>query len=152
MNGSAADPLLELPAWQAILAGKAELFADLVPGAAIGLVPRFVRGADGATRASAQPSVPSTGMLVWERQNGGMTACSRSFSGISNAAVDALLFVERDALREVLQHAEPLSEMKRQIRKGRILLMVMRTKNELRSRGFEEVFEALGLPFMGACR
>jgi hypothetical protein len=81
-----------------------------------------------------------------------MTACSRGFTGISSAAVDALLFVEREALREVLQHGDPLGEMKRQIRKGRILLMVLRTKNELRERGFEEVFEALGLPFMGACR
>lgn len=152
MSGSAADPLLELPAWQAILGRQAELFAELVPGAAIGLVPRFVRTADGTKRASALPTVPSTGMLVWERGKTGMKAVVRNFTGISSAAVDALLFVEREALRAVLQHADPLGEMKRQIRAGRILLMVLRTRNELRERGFEEVFEALGLPFMGACR
>jgi hypothetical protein len=152
MSGCAADPLLELPAWQAILARQAALFGELVPGAAIGLVPRFVRGADGAKRANAMPSVPSTGMLVWERDASGMTARVREFTGLGSAAVDTLLFVEREALRAVLQHADPLGEMKRQIRGGRILLMVLRTRSELRERGFEEVFESLGLPFIGACR
>jgi hypothetical protein len=33
-----------------------------------------------------------------------------------------------------------------------MLVMVMRSRNELRERGWREFFEALGLPFQGTCR
>jgi hypothetical protein len=152
MQASAADPLLDLPAWQAILEREARLFAELAPGAAIGLVPRFVRGADGAARASAMPSVPATQMLVWERGGAAMRAQLSDYSGIASAPVDVLFFVEREALRAVLAHPEPMGEMTRSIRTGRILLMVLRTREQLSARGFEALFDALGLPFIGACR
>ncbi|MDA8108020.1 MAG: hypothetical protein M0015_05240 [Betaproteobacteria bacterium] len=152
--GVAADALLDLPAWQAILDREAGVFAELAPGASVGFVPRRVAGPDGALRSSAMPSVAPLEMLAWERDAGGMTACLRSYRGLADAGCDVLFFCERGALEAVLARAgsDALGEMKRRIRAGAILLMVLRTRGELRARGYEDFLESLGLPFMGACR
>ena len=65
-----------------------------------------------------------------------------------------LLFLAGDcALEAVLARAEhPLGEMKRQLRAARVQFFVFRTKHELRDLGYEDFVEALGLPFLGACR
>jgi len=98
--------------------------------------------------------VPSVEMLAWERGACGMRACTRSYRGLADASCDVLFFFERDALESVLARAHdgPLGELKRRIRAGRILLMVLRTRQALRERGYDDLLESLGLPFMGACR
>lgn len=150
----AADALLELPAWQAILDRDAAVFSGLAPGARAGFVPRQVPGPDGALRATAMPSVPPLEMLAWERRASAMTACLREYRGLADAACDLLFFYRRDALEAILARAsdDPLGEMKRRMRAGGILLMVLRTRGELRARGYEEFLESLGLAYMGACR
>ncbi len=144
----------DLPAWQAILDREAAVFAELAPGASVAFVPRHATGPDGAPRPSAMPSVPPFEMLAWERGVDAMTARTRSYRGLAGVACDVLFFFERDALEAVLARADddPFGEMKRRIRAGRVLLMVLRTREELRALGYEDFLESLGLPFMGACR
>ncbi|HVC12988.1 MAG TPA: hypothetical protein VNE59_15200 [Burkholderiales bacterium] len=150
----ATDALLDLPAWQAILDREAAVFTELAPGASVAFVPRHAAGPDGVLRPSAMPSVAPLEVLAWERGADAMTAYARSYRGLAAAACDVLFFFERDALEAVLARADdgPFGEMKRRIRAGRILLMVLRTREELRARGYEDFLESLGLPFMGACR
>ena len=151
---AAVDALLDLPAWQAILDRETRVFAELEPGARVGFVPRRVPGPDGSLRSSAMPSVPPLEVLAWERGADAMSACRRGYRGLADAACDLLFFYERSALVAVLSRADddPFGEMKRRIRAGGILLMVLRTRQELRARGYEDFLESLGLPFMGACR
>jgi hypothetical protein len=74
------------------------------------------------------------------------------FSGLAQLASDLLLIAEDGALDAALAHARPLSELKRLLRRNQVLFMVLRTRDELRDRGWTEFLEALGLPFLGTCR
>lgn len=153
--GTVADACSDLPAWQAILDRESGVFAALTCGARVGFVPRRAPGPDGEPRSSAMPSVdPPLEMLAFERDEDRMTACVGSYRGLAESGCDVLFFHEPGALEAVLAAANdaPFSEMKRRIRAGRILLMVLRTRRELRERGYEDFLESLGLPFMGACR
>lgn len=150
----AAVTAFDLPMWQAILEHEASAFSGFVPGASMGFVPRHTLGPNGKPRSSAMPRVPALEMLVWERGSVHMTACQRSYRGLVDCACDVLFFFERDALEAVLSraHDDPFGELKRRICAGNLLLMVLRTRQALRERGYEDFLESLGLPFMGACR
>jgi hypothetical protein len=151
---AACAPLAELGGWQAILDRHAELFASLVPDAALGIVPRYIVGPEGARRAAAMPETPPVDMLVLERRASGMCARTGVYRGLKQAGVDVLFFAEAAALEAVLARApdNPFGEMKRCIRGGRIQLMVMHERRRLRELGYEDFMESLGLPFLGACR
>jgi hypothetical protein len=142
-----------VPAWQRLVDGYAPLFAPLADGAGIGLVPRFFADASGARRAAAMPSTPPLPMLEWRMRDGRMRAQPATYRGLDGVAVDLLFLAGDGALEAVLARAEhPLGEMKRQLRAARIQFFVLRTKRELADLGYEDFVEALGLPFLGACR
>jgi hypothetical protein len=149
----AAGALEDLAAWQALLEGYALLFEPLARGAALGLAPRFFLEPNGTRRAAAMPSTPPLPMLEWRRREQGMRAQAGSYRGLVGLDVDLLFLAADGALEAVLARAEhPLGEMKRQLRAARIQFFVLRTKRELAERGWEDFVEALGLPFLGACR
>lgn len=143
----------DVSAWQRLVDGYAPLFAPLADGAGIGLVPRFFAGANGALRAAAMPSTPTLPMLEWRKRDGHMCAQAAAYRGLERLGVDLLFLAGDGALEAVLARAEhPLGEMKRQLRAARIQFFVLRTKRELAELGYEDFVEALGLPFLGACR
>ena len=47
---------------------------------------------------------------------------------------------------------DPLSTIKKMIRRGSILFFVMKTKYQLQDAGYEDFLDTLGLAFLGACR
>jgi hypothetical protein len=142
-----------LPAWQRLVDGYAPLFAPLADGAGIGLAPRFFADASGARRAAAMPTTPPLPMLEWRMRDGCLRAQSATYRGLDGVGVDLLFLAGDGALEAVLARAEhPLGEMKRQLRAARIQFFVLRTKRELADLGYEDFVEALGLPFLGACR
>jgi hypothetical protein len=96
--------------------------------------------------------VDSVPMLLWLREPEGMKVRSGEFRGLKTLDSDVLLFADDGALDVALAHQFPLSELKRQLRTGRVLFMVMRMRDALRERGWTDFFEALGLPFQGSCR
>jgi hypothetical protein len=116
-------------------------------------VQRYFVDAEGARRSAAMPSTPALPMLEWRKRDGRLLAQAGTYRGLDGLGVD-LLFVAGDgALEAVLARDEhPLGEMKRQLRAARIQFFVFRTKRELRDLGYEDFVEALGLPFLGACR
>jgi hypothetical protein len=149
----AAGALQDLAAWQRLLDGYAPLFEPLARGAALGLAPRFFADASGARRAAAMPSTPPLPMLEWRRRDATMRAQPGSYRGLGALDVDLLFLAGDGALEAVLAREEhPLGEMKRQLRAARIQFFVLRTRRELAERGWEDFVEALGLPFLGACR
>lgn len=149
----AVAALEDLAAWQRLIDGYAPLFEPLATGAAIGLVPRFFADADGGRRSAAMPSTPTLPMLEWRKGDGRMLALPGSYAGLEGLGVDLLFLAGDGALEAVLARSEhPLGEMKRQLRAARIQFFVFRTKHELRDLGYEDFVEALGLPFLGACR
>jgi hypothetical protein len=82
-----------------------------------------------------------------------MRAEAGTYRGLADVGVDVLFLADAGALEAVLAREEhPLGEMKRQLRASRIQFFVFRTKQELRDLGYEDFVEALGLPFLGACR
>lgn len=142
-------------AWQAMLDRHASLFSELVPGSAVGFVPRAGSGIHPGKHVAGVMSAGGEGqMLTWTMAAGGMRAAVRSYSGFQDARVDLLLVADEaglEAMREAL-HGETLSTIKRQIRKGNIMFFVMKTKYELQDAGYEDFLDSLGLAFLGACR
>ncbi len=143
----------DVAAWQRLIDGYAPLFEALADGAAVGIVPRFFTDTGGARRAAAMPSTPPLPMLVWRKRDGRMRAQTAAYRGLDAPGVDLLFLAGDGALEAVLARGEhPLGEMKRQLRAARIQFFVFRTKRELADLGYEDFVEALGLPFLGACR
>lgn len=147
------DAIGDLAAWQRVIDGYAPLFEPLADGAAAGIVPRFFADGCGARRAAAMPSTPPLPMLEWRKREGRMLARPAAYRGLEGLGVDLLFLAADGALEAVLARDEhPLGEMKRQLRAARIQIFVFRTKRELADLGYEDFVEALGLPFLGACR
>jgi hypothetical protein len=138
--------------WQRVLDRHAELFAETTEGASVAIVPRFARGADGRQRPTVMPVSEPLPMLLWLREPGAMLVRDAEFRGLKGLVSDLLLIAGEGALDEALAHERPFSELKRQLRSGRMLFMVMRTRDELRERGWSDFIESLGLPFLGTCR
>lgn len=148
-----AAAIEDVRAWQRLIDDYAALFASLAEGAGVGLAPRFFADAAGARRAAAMPSTPPLPMLEWRKRDGQMHARAGTYRGLDGLGVDLLFLAGDGALEAVLACAEhPLGEMKRQLRAARIQFFVLRTKRELADLGYEDFVEALGLPFLGACR
>ncbi len=132
--------------WQQVLEQHAALFAEVQPGASIALAP------GSPPRANVKQVREAVPMQLWLRGPDRMAVVDGEYRGLKALAADVLLLPEEGALDAALAHDEPLSELKRQLRDGRMLVMVMRSRKELRELGWSDFFEALGLPFQGSCR
>jgi hypothetical protein len=141
--------------WQAMLERHAPLFSELVPGSAVGFVPRAGSGIHPGKHVAGVMNAGGEGeMLTWAMEGESMRAGVRRYSGFQDARVDLLFVADEaglEAMREAL-HGETLSIIKRQIRKGTIMFFVMKTKFELQDAGYEDFLDSLGLAFLGACR
>ncbi len=155
MNETETGVFGAVHAWQAMLDRHAPLFSELLPGSAVGFVPRAGSGIHPGKHVAGVMNADGAGqMLTWVMEGERMRAGLRDYSGFQDARVDLLLVADEAALqamREALE-GETLSIIKRQIRKGAIMFFVMRTKYELQDAGYEELLDSLGLAFLGACR
>jgi hypothetical protein len=131
-----------ISACQSVLDKHADLFTELSDGASVAIVPRRV----------VAPACAAAPMLLWVREPGGMTARAGEFSGYKSLASDLLLITNDGALEAALARDESLAEVKRQLRAGSMMFMVLRRKDELREHGWEDFLEWLGMPFLGTCR
>ena len=145
----------EVRAWQAMLERHAPLFSELLPGSAVGFVPRAGSGIHPGKHVAGVINAGGAGqMLTWVMDGEHMCAKLRQYSGFQDARVDLLFVADEsglEAMREALE-GETLSIIKRQIRKGAIMFFVMKTKYELQDAGYEDFLDSLGLAFLGACR
>ena len=145
----------QLDDWQAMLDRHGDLFADMVPGSSVAIVPREGSGIQPGKHVAGLMAAEGAGdMLRWEVTTEGVRAALVPYRGFQEARVD-LLFVAEEAALEKLRNGigdETLPLMKRQIRAGGIMFFVMRTKYELQDAGYEEFLDSLGLAFLGACR
>jgi hypothetical protein len=145
----------EVGDWQAMLDRHAPLFSELLPGSAVGFVPRAGSGIHPGKHVAGVINAGGEGeMLTWAMEGEHMRAGLRHYSGFQDARVD-LLFVADEAGLQAMREAvggEALTIIKRQIRKGAIMFFVMKTKFQLQDAGYEEFLDSLGLAFLGACR
>lgn len=145
----------ELADWQTMLDRHGELFADMVPGSSVAVVPREGSGIQPGKHVAGLKAAGGSGdMLRWEVTADGMHAEIVPYRGFQEAKVDLLFVAEAEALDKLRGNIgdETLPLMKRQIRAGSIMFFVMRTKYELQDAGYEEFLDSLGLAFLGACR
>lgn len=138
--------------WQPVLDAHVGLFEPLVSGASVALVPRWRMDAQGQRRANVMPKTDPLPMQLWLREPQAMRVRDGVFTGLASLASDVLFIAEDGALEAAVAHERPLSELKRLLRRNRVLFMVLRTRDELRERGWTDFLEALGLPFLGTCR
>jgi len=125
-------------AWRAAAEGHDDLFAPLDPGARIGLLAR---------------SAPSH-LLVWEAGERGIDAWVAPFAGYSATAADIVLAADDESLAAV-RAAEDVAlfeVLRAGIRSGHIVCYMLERRCRLEERGFDELLDALGFAFMGACR
>ncbi len=132
------DRLPSPEAWLAAAVHHGELFAPLDPGVRIALLAR---------------SSP-TQMLVWEAGNPGINVRLEAFAGFAASAADIVLAADHQSLLEVRSAVTGrLFEVLRAgIRSGHVVCYVLKRRCVLEERGLDELLEALGFAFMGACR
>lgn len=137
-RGAESDALPTPDDWLAAAARHDELFAPLDRGVRIALVAR---------------SAPSW-MLVWEAGDAGVDARLEPFTGYAASAADIVLAADDESLSEVRTAAAArLFEVLRAgIRSGRVVCYMLRRRCVLEERGLDELLDALGFAFMGACR
>jgi hypothetical protein len=156
MSPQAPALFSDLPAWQAMLDRHQGLFADMLPGSRIGILPRSAtRLLPGRHRAGLDEiELPEGGMLAWETGEQGMRAGVRTCLRFEDAQVDLLLVPDDAALETILGNlgGDALAVMKRMIRQGNMLFFVLKAKHELQEAGYEDFLDSLGLAFLGACR
>jgi len=151
------DTFGDLAPWQSMLDRCSELFDDMLPGAAVGFVPRSGSGIQPGKHVAGLAASSANGdvaMMKWTADGGGMQASLLPYPGYTGSGVD-LLFVADDDAIATMQSAlggDALSAIKRLIRQGSIMFFVLRTKFELQDAGYEEFLDTLGLAFLGACR
>jgi hypothetical protein len=143
LNAAAdADPastaLPTADAWRLAAKCHNDLFAPLDQGARIGLLAR---------------SAP-TRVLVWEAGDRGIDAWIEPFAGYSATAADIVLAADDESLAEVRAagDGELFQVLRAGIRSGHIVCYMLKRRCVLEERGFDEVLDALGFAFMGACR
>jgi hypothetical protein len=125
-------------AWRGAARRHGELFAPLDAGARIGLVAR------------AEPST----MLLWEAADAGVEARMAPFVGYGVCGADMLFSADAEALERIgaAVGGELFPVLRAEIRRGALVCYLLRRRCELEERGFDELLEALGFAFMGACR
>ncbi len=138
MTSLAAVALPSPDAWRAAAKRHAELFDTLDAGARIGLIAR---------------SAPHA-MLLWQAGDDGIEARTEPFAGYSASGADIVLAADDEALTAIAQFVdgELFETLRAGIRTGSIVCYVLRRRCQLEERGFDELLDALGYAFMGACR
>jgi len=144
MAGMPEQELLQLDVagWQALLDRHRPLFAGLLAGSRIGLLPE------------EDFETPAAMMVVWEATGLGMVATYRPFPGFDTVDVDLLFIPSNETLRGLHDrtNASPFADMKRKVRRRETLLYVVKPRARLLELGYEEFLDSLGLTFVGACR
>lgn len=140
MTGIAlAAPLPAVDAWAAAAQQFAELFDPLDAGARIALIAR---------------SAPAA-MLLWEvGTDGRLQARAEPFTGYSASGADIALAADDEALADICgaDNARLFEVLRAGIRSGHTVCYMLRRRCVLEERGFDELLDALGFAFMGACR
>jgi hypothetical protein len=138
LRGDAPGALPEPDDWLAAAARHDELFAPLDRGVRIALVAR---------------SAPER-MLVWEAGDAGVDARIEPFAGYAASAADIVLAADDESLSDVRSAAAGrLFEVLRAgIRSGHVVCYMLKRRCVLEERGLDELLDALGFAFMGACR
>jgi len=130
--------LPDVAAWNAAAVRHNELFAALTPGARVGLVAREA----------------PVSMLLWEAGDAGVQARIAPFPGFFDSGADILLSADAAALTAIRDAVDGqlFYVLRSGIRSGDIICYMLSRRCELEVQGFEELLDALGFAFMGACR
>jgi hypothetical protein len=134
----AVDRLPSSEAWLAAAAHHGELFEQLCTGVRIALLDR------------AAP----TQMLVWEVGKRGVDVRIEPFADYATSGADIVLAADDESLIAVRSgDAGRLFEVLRAgVRSGHIVCYMLKRRCVLEERGLEDMLDALGFAFMGACR
>jgi hypothetical protein len=136
--GPATAKLPHAEAWSAAAARHAEFFVPLDAGARVGLLAR---------------SDP-TQILLWEATDAGTRAHIEPFLSYAETRADIVLAADDAALATIRATLDgPLFEtLRAAVRSGHLVCYLLRRRCVLEERGFDEMLDALGFAFMGACR
>ncbi len=143
--------------WQAALGAQAALFAPLRDGARMGYVAQPGFAPAGRRRAGLDAAAArhvGAPMLAFVAAGGRVTVGIERFAGFEAAGLDVVFVADDEAQGELAASdaASLLRALKRLIRRGNVLFFVLRPRHELQDAGYEDFLEALGIPFLGACR
>jgi hypothetical protein len=134
----AIDRLPSPEAWLSAAAHHGELFAQLDSGVRIALLAR------------AAP----TQMLVWEVGDSGVDARIQPFAGYAASGADIVLAADDESLIAVrsAKAGRMFEVLRAGVRSGHIVCYMLKRRCVLEERGLEDLLDALGFAFMGACR
>jgi hypothetical protein len=136
--GPAGGGLPRAEAWRAAAERHADFFAPLEAGARVGLLAR---------------SDP-TQILLWEATGAGTRVRIEPFVGYAKTPADIVLAADDEAMATIRSTLDgPLFDTLRgAVRSGHLVCYLLQRRCVLEERGFEELLDALGFAFMGACR
>lgn len=93
-------------------------------------------------------------MLFWEASDAGIQARAANYPGFFDSGADILLCADAEAMAAI--HAavdgQLFPVLRAGIRSGGIICYMLSRRCELEVQGFEDLLDALGFAFMGACR
>lgn len=135
------DTLLEAGPWQEHLNRLGEVFKKIGDGGCIGILPK------------GEPEAGESRMIMLTVRGGRVTIDSPPFRGFRECGADLLFVADPHSLAKI--HGElardPLAELKRQIRFGGVVFFVLKARDDLIEMGFEDLIEAVGIPWIGTC-
>jgi hypothetical protein len=93
-------------------------------------------------------------MLLWEASDAGIQARAAPFPGYFDSGADILLSANAAALAAIYTAVDGqlFYVMRAGIRNGDIICYMLSRRCELEVQGFDDLLDALGFAFMGACR
>ena len=124
--------------WRVAAIRHEALFAPLDPGVRIGLLAR---------------EAPTT-VLIWETRETGVDAHLEPFTGYAATRAEIVLAAD-DVSLAMIRAASDIDlfvELRAGIRSGHIVCYMLKRRCILEERGLDEMLDALGFAFMGACR
>lgn len=127
-----------LARWQALLDRQEPYFAPVLRGR-IGLVDR-----DTFTS-------PPGAMLVWEIREGRAGVREGRFHRLQDGGCDLLLVTAQAGLAPEQLEPDVFTSLRRLIRRGEVLFFLPAGREDLQGRGFADLIETLGVPFLGTC-
>ena len=93
-------------------------------------------------------------MVVWEAGDAGVDVHVEPFAGYAATRADIVLAADNTSLVKLRAASDAglFIELRASIRSGHIVCYMLKRRCVLEERGFDEMLDALGFAFMGACR
>lgn len=142
-----AHPFRDVALWQSLLDTNSQVFQSLAPGASVGLL----RNQCLPVPISQQLSGEMVRLTATET---GMRASLCTLTRLGDIPMDILFVLSQPVLMRFFAQSgnDPFQTLSGSTENGELVVFYLKSGDDLEDLGYEDMFEAIGLSFAGACR